>query len=208
MLINAEATAYSARARTESRGAHARVDYDKRDDKNWHKHSLYFTEGHRLDSRPVNMKPEKVDPLELKERVVMEIYIYRYDPDKDKKPYMQHYSLDKDDCQGIMLLDALETIKATQDPTLSFRRSCGGGVCGSDGMSINGKNGLACTTLIDNLPNKITLRPLPGMPVIRDLIVDLTNFFKQYEKIDPFLKPAPGQDKNKEMLQSPEDRKN
>jgi succinate dehydrogenase / fumarate reductase flavoprotein subunit len=68
LLINAEATAYSARARTESRGAHARVDYDKRDDKNWHKHSLYFTEGHRLDSRPVNMKPEKVDPLELKER--------------------------------------------------------------------------------------------------------------------------------------------
>lgn len=137
----------------------------------------------------------------------MEISIYRYDPDKDSKPYMQDYSLDKDDCQGIMLLDALETLKATQDPTLSFRRSCGGGVCGSDGMSINGKNGLACTTLIDNLPEKITLRPLPGMPVIRDLIVDLTNFFKQYEKIDPYLKPAAGQNKNKEMRQSIEDRK-
>jgi succinate dehydrogenase / fumarate reductase flavoprotein subunit len=68
LLINAEATAHSARARTESRGAHARVDYTERDDVNWHKHTAYFTEGHRLSSRPVNMKPEKVDPLELKER--------------------------------------------------------------------------------------------------------------------------------------------
>ena len=137
----------------------------------------------------------------------MEISIYRYDPDKDTKPYMQTYSIDKDDCQGIMLLDALETLKATQDSTLSFRRSCGGGVCGSDGMSINGKNGLACTTLIDSLPEKITLRPLPGMPVIRDLIVDLSNFFKQYEKIDPYLKPAKGISPNKEMIQTIEERK-
>ena len=137
----------------------------------------------------------------------MEISIYRYDPDKDTKPYMQNYSIDKDDCQGIMLLDALETLKATQDSSLSFRRSCGGGVCGSDGMSINGKNGLACTTLIDSLPEKITLRPLPGMPVIRDLIVDLSNFFKQYEKIDPYLKPAKGISADKEMIQSIEERK-
>jgi succinate dehydrogenase / fumarate reductase iron-sulfur subunit len=137
----------------------------------------------------------------------MEISIYRYDPDKDTKPYMQSYTVEREACQGIMLLDALETLKAEQDATLSFRRSCGGGVCGSDGMNINGKNGLACTTLLADLPDKVTLRPLPGMPVIRDLIVDLTNFFKQYEKIDPYLKPAAGLTTDKEQLQSPEDRK-
>jgi len=89
----------------------------------------------------------------------VEISIYRYDPDKDKKPYMQSYDLNLEDCQGIMLLDALETLKAKFDPSLSFRRSCGGGVCGSDGMNINGKNSLACTTLLANLPDKVTLRP-------------------------------------------------
>jgi len=137
----------------------------------------------------------------------MEISIYRYDPDKDTKPYMQNYTIEREACQGIMLLDALESLKAEQDATLSFRRSCGGGVCGSDGMNINGRNGLACTTLLANLPEKVTLRPLPGMPVIRDLIVDLTNFFKQYEKIDPYLKPAAGLSTDKEQLQSPEERK-
>lgn len=137
----------------------------------------------------------------------MEISIYRYDPDKDTKPYMQSYTVAREDCQGIMLLDALETLKAEQDASLSFRRSCGGGVCGSDGMNINGRNGLACTTLLANLPEKVTLRPLPGMPVIRDLIVDLTNFFKQYEKIDPYLQPAANLSTDKEQLQSPEDRK-
>ncbi|MEE3002909.1 MAG: succinate dehydrogenase iron-sulfur subunit [Pseudomonadota bacterium] len=137
----------------------------------------------------------------------MNISIYRYDPEKDKKPYMQEYTIKKEECQGIMLLDALESLKATQDTTLSFRRSCGGGVCGSDGMNINGKNGLACTTLLDSLPDKVVLRPLPGMPVIRDLIVDLSNFFKQYEKIDPYLKPGKDIPKDRELLQSPEDRK-
>lgn len=137
----------------------------------------------------------------------MEISIYRYDPDKDTKPYMQSYTIEREACQGIMLLDALESLKAEQDTTLSFRRSCGGGVCGSDGMNINGKNGLACTTLLANLPEKVTLRPLPGMPVIRDLIVDLTTFFKQYEKIDPYLKPQAGLSTDKEQLQSPAERK-
>ncbi|MBT4804328.1 MAG: succinate dehydrogenase iron-sulfur subunit [Legionellales bacterium] len=137
----------------------------------------------------------------------MEISIYRYDPDKDKKPYMQSYDLNLEDCQGIMLLDALETLKAKFDPSLSFRRSCGGGVCGSDGMNINGKNSLACTTLLANLPDKVTLRPLPGMPVIRDLIVDITDFFAQYEKVGPYLKPAKNLPKDKEQLQSPQDRK-
>lgn len=132
------------------------------------------------------------------------ISIYRYNPDVDAKPYMQDYELDPKECKGVMLLDALEALKV-KDPTLSFRRSCSEGVCGSDGMNINGKNGLACTTQLNSLPNKIVLRPLPSFPVIRDLVVDMTNFYKQYEKVKPYLQnndPAPV----KEHLQSEADR--
>lgn len=136
----------------------------------------------------------------------MQFEIYRYDPDKDKKPYMQTYHLEREEIQGIMLLDALETIKAKYDPSLSFRRSCGGGVCGSDGMNINGKNSLACIIMLTSLPEKVVIRPLPGMPVIRDLIVDLTNFFAQYEKASPFLQPDKNKLTDKEMKQSPADR--
>jgi succinate dehydrogenase / fumarate reductase iron-sulfur subunit len=118
---------------------------------------------------------------------------------------MQNYEINKNDFDGVMLLDALIHIKNTQDGTLSFRRSCGEGVCGSDGMNINGKNGLACITTLASLPEEVKLRPLPGMPIIRDLVVDLTNFYKQYEKAKPFLqndKPIPAQ----ERLQSPKNR--
>lgn len=136
----------------------------------------------------------------------MEFSIYRYNPDIDAKPQMRTYQLDPKLCEGVMLLDALITLKDTQDPTLSFRRSCGEGVCGSDGMNINGKNGLACITPLSLLEgDTVVLRPLPGMPVIRDLIVDLTNFFKQYARVKPFLKnsgPVPAM----ERLQSPEQR--
>lgn len=117
----------------------------------------------------------------------MKFSIYRYNPELDKKPYMQDYDLDISKLNGVMLLDALNAIKNTQDETLSFRRSCGEGVCGSDGMNINGKNGLACTTPLKLLDDKVVIRPLPGMPVIRDLIVDLTNFFRQYQRVRPFL---------------------
>ena len=103
--------------------------------------------------------------------------IYRYDPDKDSKPYMQTVEVELDGHER-MLLDALVKLKE-QDPTLSFRRSCREGVCGSDAMNINGKNGLACLTNMNTLPGIITLKPLPGLPVIRDLIVDMTQFFKQ-----------------------------
>jgi|TARA_B110000459_G_C16621877_1_gene502222 succinate dehydrogenase / fumarate reductase, iron-sulfur subunit len=136
----------------------------------------------------------------------MQFDIYRYDPDKDKKPYMQTYHLEREESQGIMLLDALETIKAKYDTSLSFRRSCGGGVCGSDGMNINGKNSLACTTMLKSLPDKVVIRPLPGMPVIRDLIVDVTNFFAQYAKAKPFLRPDVNKLTDKEMKQSPAER--
>jgi succinate dehydrogenase / fumarate reductase iron-sulfur subunit len=130
--------------------------------------------------------------------------IYRYQPDQDQKPFMQDFELSLAENKDMMLLQALVLLKE-QDETLSFRRSCGEGVCGSDGMNINGRNGLACITPLSSLGNKITLRPLPGLEVIRDLIVDMTPFFKQLEKIEPYLQnenspPA------KERLQSPDER--
>ena len=130
--------------------------------------------------------------------------IYRYDPDKDKKPYMQNLKIDGALIKGIMLLDLLKAAKEV-DPTLVFRFSCGHGVCGSDGMNINGRNGLACVTELKNLGHRITLRPLPGMPVIRDLVVDLNLFYKQYHSVKPFLQAKPPES-GKEHHQSIEDR--
>ena len=130
--------------------------------------------------------------------------IYRYDPDQDAKPYMQDLTVELKDTDK-MLLDALQRIKADVDDSLALRRSCREGVCGSDAMNINGKNGLACTTSLNELSEPIVLRPLPGLPVIRDLIVDMTQFFKQYDSIKPFLinDSIPPE---KERLQSPEQR--
>ena len=133
----------------------------------------------------------------------MRFSIYRYDPDKDARPRMQDYEL-KLEPTDRMLLDALMRLKA-QDDSLSFRRSCREGVCGSDAMNINGKNGLACITKIADLPDKVTLRPLPGLPVVRDLIVDMTQFFNQYHSVKPYLinHDAPPE---RERLQSPAER--
>jgi len=134
----------------------------------------------------------------------MKFLIYRYNPEINQEPYMQEYELDLNETPAAMVLEALKILKA-KDETLSFRRSCGEGVCGSDGMNINGRNRLACITPLSSLKEPIVIRPLPGMPVIRDLIVDLTNFYKQYEKTKPYLQnsqPAPAQ----ERLQSPEER--
>lgn len=131
------------------------------------------------------------------------IEIFRYDPDKDASPRMQTYEIELLDSDR-MLLDVLVRLKK-MDETLSFRRSCREGICGSDGMNINGKNGLSCLINMNTLPNKITLRPLPGLPVIRDLVVDMNQFYAQYEKVHPYLindQPAPPT----ERLQSPEDR--
>jgi succinate dehydrogenase / fumarate reductase iron-sulfur subunit len=129
--------------------------------------------------------------------------IYRYDPDKDARPYMQDYEVALEPTDR-MLLDALVRIKM-QDDSLAFRRSCREGVCGSDAININGRNGLACITKIAELPQHVTLRPLPGLPVIRDLIVDMTQFFKQYHSIRPYLvnHEAPPE---RERLQSPAER--
>lgn len=112
--------------------------------------------------------------------------VYRFNPEQDQQPYMQNIYIDKGTVRGIMLLDLLKAAKE-QDETLNFRFSCGAGVCGSDGMNINGRNGLACVTKLDSLPSTITIRPLPGMPVIRDLVVDLELFYKQYHSIKPYL---------------------
>lgn len=130
--------------------------------------------------------------------------VYRYDPDKDEKPYMQDYELEVEPTD-VKLLDALVKLKALDD-SLAFRRSCREGICGSDGMNINGKNGLACLTNIRELKQPIRLCPLPGLPVVRDLIVDMSQFFKQYHSIKPYLvndTPPP----TKERYQSQKDRK-
>ncbi|MDP3336670.1 MAG: 2Fe-2S iron-sulfur cluster-binding protein, partial [Rhodoferax sp.] len=113
------------------------------------------------------------------------IQIYRYNPDTDAKPYMQTIEVELDGSER-MLLDVLVKLKEI-DPTLSYRRSCREGICGSDAMNINGKNGLACLVNMLTLPDKIVLKPLPGLPVVRDLIVDMTLFFKQYHSIKPYL---------------------
>lgn len=130
----------------------------------------------------------------------MKISIYRYNPETDDKPYMRDYEL-ADDSGAIMLLDALLLLKR-QDDSLSFRRSCGEGVCGSDAMNINGRNGLACITPLKELSQPITLRPVPGLPVIRDLVVDLEPFYRQYKAVKPWLiNDAP--EPEIERLQSP-----
>jgi|SRR5690554_131083 len=138
---------------------------------------------------------------------MLNVDIYRYHPEQDKAPRMQRFELD-DSYRNRMVLEALEALKV-QDPTLTYRRSCREGVCGSDGMNINGTNDLACVTrvseVVKNKRSALVLRPLSGMPVIRDLVVDQRQFFAQYERIKPYLQndqPAPAI----ERLQSPEDR--
>ena len=137
---------------------------------------------------------------------MLRVSIYRYNPDTDSDPYYMDYSIETGG-KDLMVLDVLNLVKE-QDPTLSYRRSCREGVCGSDGINMNGKNGLACITPVSEVakPGKpLQLRPLPGLPVIRDLVVDMALFYKQYEKIQPYLinnDPPPAI----ERLQSPEDR--
>ena len=136
----------------------------------------------------------------------MQISIYRYDPDTDDSPRMDDVQLDLPEGRDLMVLDVLELLKA-EDASIAYRRSCREGVCGSDGINMNGKNGLACTTPVSEAAprGKLTLRPLPGLPVIRDLVVDMSQFYRQYEKVTPWLvndTPPPAQ----ERLQSEEDR--
>jgi succinate dehydrogenase / fumarate reductase iron-sulfur subunit len=136
----------------------------------------------------------------------MQVSVYRYNPDVDEVPAMREMSIDLPEGKDLMVLDVLELLKA-EDPSLTYRRSGREGVCGSDGINMNGRNGLACMTPVSEVARrgKLILRPLPGLPVIRDLVVDMTQFYQQYEKVTPYLinhKPPPAQ----ERLQSPEER--
>ncbi len=137
----------------------------------------------------------------------MLVSIYRYNPEVDTKPSMQEYEVDLPEGKDLMVLDVLALVKE-QDASVAYRRSCREGVCGSDGMNINGTNGLACITPLSAVggpANKLVLRPLPGLPVIRDLVVDMAIFYQQFEKVQPYLindAPAPAI----ERLQTPEDR--
>ena len=116
-----------------------------------------------------------------------EYRIYRFDPETGENPRLDTYWVDMTDC-GPMVLDALIWIKNTIDPTLTFRRSCREGVCGSCSMNIGGTNTLACTLHADDAPEKIAVYPLPHLPVIKDLVPDLTHFFAQHRSIEPWLK--------------------
>ena len=137
---------------------------------------------------------------------MLKVSLYRYNPETDEAPYMQDFSVDTGG-RDLMVLDVLELIKADHDGSVTYRRSCREGVCGSDGLNMNGKNGLACITPLSETVKgeKLVLRPLPGLPVIRDLVVDMSLFYAQYEKVQPYLQnptPAPAI----ERLQSPEER--
>jgi len=138
----------------------------------------------------------------------LEFSIYRYNPDVDDAPFMKDYVLEAEEGRDMMVLDALILLKE-QDPTLSFRRSCREGVCGSDGVNMNGKNGLACimpVSVLQKNGKKIVIRPLPGLPVVRDLVVDMGQFYKQYEKIKPYLLNDGKNPPAREHLQMPIDR--
>ena len=136
----------------------------------------------------------------------MQVSVYRYNPNTDAEPQMQQVEVEIPAGRDLMVLDVLELLKV-QDPSLTFRRSCREGVCGSDGVNMNGKNGLACITPLSSIVrnDRLVIRPLPGLPVIRDLVVDMTMFYRQYEKVKPYLindEPAPAI----ERLQSIEER--
>ena len=137
---------------------------------------------------------------------MLQVSVYRFNPETDAAPQMQEYQVETGG-KDLMVLDVLEMIKAEHDASVTYRRSCREGVCGSDGLNINGKNGLACITPLSDAVknNKLVIRPLPGLPVVRDLVVDMSLFYAQYEKIEPYLQnnsPAPAI----ERLQTPEDR--
>ncbi|MBF2734941.1 MAG: succinate dehydrogenase iron-sulfur subunit [Betaproteobacteria bacterium AqS2] len=134
----------------------------------------------------------------------MRLSIYRYNPETQRSPQLQDFEIEPGP-EAKFLLDALLQIKDEVDDSLTLRRSCREGVCGSDGMNINGRNGLACVTPLKGLKEPVVVRPLPGLPVIRDLVVDMSQFFKQYRSVKPYLQsdePVP----LKERLQAPADR--
>ncbi len=136
----------------------------------------------------------------------MQVSVYRFNPETDDRPYMKDYMVEIPEGRDLMVLDVMALIKE-QDPSVTYRRSCREGVCGSDGVNMNGKNGLACITPVSEVAKggKLKLRPLPGLPVIRDLIVDMEQFYENYRRVEPYLQND-SLPPTKERLQSPEDR--
>lgn len=136
----------------------------------------------------------------------MQVSLYRYNPETDDAPWMQNIDVDLPVGKDLMVLDVMGMIKE-KDPTFTYRRSCREGVCGSDGVNINGTNGLACITPVSKAApkGKLVIRPLPGLPVIRDLVVDMTTFYKQYNRVKPYLQNNTVTP-NQERLQSPAER--
>ncbi len=133
----------------------------------------------------------------------VKLKVFRYNPETDKKPHYQHYTMEAEPTDRV--LDLLEHIKGYMDGSLSFRRSCAHGICGSDAMRINGRNRLACKVLVKDLGKNITVEPLLGLRVLKDLIVDVDPFFEHYRSVMPYLvndEPTP----TRERLQSPEER--
>ena len=134
----------------------------------------------------------------------VELSIQRYDPERDEKPHWEKYIVQSEPMDRV--LDLLHRIKWESDGTLTFRRSCAHGVCGSDAMLINGRNRLACKIRVDQLGKRISVAPLPGMPVIKDLVVDMEPFFAKYRSVMPFLMADTEPPANEERRQSPHDR--
>lgn len=136
----------------------------------------------------------------------IQLKILRYNPEKDKEPYFQDFNLNNVS-EDWRLLDVLHEIKWNYDGTLTFRRSCAHGICGSDGMKINGRNRLACSLLLKDINTRkpIIIEPLPSLPIIKDLVVDMTDFFLKYEVIKPYLINSSLPPQNQERLQSNED---
>ena len=148
----------------------------------------------------------KTFPAPAGAKRVKRFQIYRWDPDSGENPRVDLFEIDLDDC-GPMVLDAVIKIKNEIDPTLTFRRSCREGICGSCAFNIDGTNTLACTKAIDDVKGDVKIYPLPHMPVIKDLVPDLTHFYAQYASIQPWIKTQSPAPPDKERLQSPEDRR-
>ncbi|MGB5600231.1 MAG: succinate dehydrogenase iron-sulfur subunit [Thiothrix litoralis] len=152
------------------------------------------------------VKPGKTWPAPTGASRVKNFRIYRYDPDSGENPRWDTYQIDLDQC-GPMVLDVLLKIKNEIDPSLTFRRSCREGICGSCSMNIGGTNTLACVKAIDAFDGDVTISPLPHMEVVKDLVPDLTHFYAQYASIKPWLQTQTPAPPDRERLQSPEDRK-
>lgn len=151
------------------------------------------------------VKPGKTFKCPSDSNNIKKVIVYRYEPDSGENPRTDSYEVDMDDC-GPMILDILIKIKNEMDPTLSFRRSCREGICGSCSMNINGSNTLACTKAVDDYKGDLKIYPLPHLPVVKDLVGDLTNFYAQYASVKPWMQADTPPPPDRERLQSKEDR--